>query len=341
MTSPPRSAPPPAGPAAPGTAGAGGGAAPASRPALIWAALVVVYVLWGSTYLGIRVAVESIPALTSAALRFGAAAVVLALFLRVRRGAGALRVDRRQLASAALVGVLLLAGGNGLVVLAESGPPGTAVPSGIAALLVATVPLLVVLLRTATGDRPRFWTFAGVTLGFLGLVLLVLPTGGAGAAPLAGALTVVAAATSWSVGSFLSGRLRMPADPFVATVYEMLAGAVALAVLAAARGELGDFDPGRVTGRSWFALAYLMVAGSLVAFTAYVWLLHNAPISLVSTYAYVNPVVAVALGALLVAEPITAQVLLGGAVIVAGVALVVSTERPGRRTGAPDRANRR
>ncbi|WP_346537541.1 EamA family transporter [Micromonospora sp. DPT] len=306
-----------------------------TRPGLIWTALLLVYVLWGSTYLGIRIAVESMPPLASAALRFAAAGLVLAVVLRLRRGPGALRVDRRQLASAALVGVLLLAGGNGLVVLAEAGPPGVAVPSGIAALLVATVPLLVVLLRTATGDRPRGWTFAGVTLGFLGLVLLVLPTGGTGAVPLAGALTVVAGATSWSVGSFLSNRLAMPGDPFVATVYEMFAGAAALAVLALARGELRDFSPGQVTGRSWAALAYLMVAGSLVAFTAYVWLLHHAPISLVATYAYVNPAVAVGLGALLVAEPITAQVLLGGAVIVAGVALVVSTERPRRPAAEP------
>ncbi|MGC4806495.1 EamA family transporter [Micromonospora sp. DT233] len=345
MTSPPQGAtastgPPVAdGPSPPAEPGAT--TRPPVRPGLIWAALVVVYVLWGSTYLGIRVAVESLPALTSAALRFAAAAVVLALILRIRRKAGALRVDRRQLGSAALVGVLLLAGGNGLVVLAEAGPPGSAVPSGVAALLVATVPLLVVLLRAATGDRPRFWTFAGVSLGFLGLVLLVLPTGGSAAVPVAGALTVVAAAASWSVGSFLSNRLPMPADPFVATVYEMLAGAMALAVLAAVRGELRDFDPGQVTGRSWLALAYLMVAGSLVAFTAYVWLLHHAPISLVSTYAYVNPVVAVALGALLAAEPVTASVLLGGAVIVAGVAVVVSTERPRRPSGAAGRAPRR
>ncbi|MEH0936860.1 EamA family transporter [Micromonospora psammae] len=302
------------------------------RPALIWTALLLVYVLWGSTYLGIRIAVESLPPLASAAARFATAGLVLAVVLRLRRGPGALRVDRRQLASAALVGALLLAGGNGLVVLAESGPPGTAVPSGVAALLVATVPLLVVLLRTATGDRPRAWTFAGVTLGFLGLVLLVLPTGDSAAVPLAGALTVVAAATSWSVGSFLSGRLRMPADPFVATVYEMVAGAAVLLLLALGRDELRGFSPAEVTARSWAALAYLMVAGSLVAFTAYVWLLHHAPISLVSTYAYVNPVVAVALGALLVAEPVTVPVLLGGAVIVAGVALVVTTERPRRAT---------
>ncbi|TDB78562.1 EamA family transporter [Micromonospora sp. KC723] len=302
-------------------------------PALVWTALALVYVLWGSTYLGIRIAVESWPPFTSAALRFAVAALVLAAVLRLRRGPGALRVDRRQLGSAALVGVLLLAGGNGLVVLAESGPPATAVPSGIAALLVATVPLLVALLRTATGDRPRAWTIVGVTVGFLGLVLLVLPTDDTAAVPLAGALIVVAGTVCWSVGSFLSGRLRMPTDPFAATVYEMVAGAAALAGLALARNELRGFSPGDVTGRSWAALAYLTVAGSLVAFTAYVWLLHHAPISLVATYAYVNPVVAVALGALLVAEPVTAQVLAGGVVIVAGVALVVGSERPRQPSG--------
>ncbi|MFI7606812.1 EamA family transporter [Micromonospora sp. NPDC049366] len=314
------------------SAGATVAAAPAAAPALIWTALIVVYVLWGSTYLGIRIAVETLPPLASAAARFAAAAVVLALVLRLRRGPGALRVDRRQLGAAAVVGVLLLAGGNGLVVLAESGPPEVALPSGIAALLVATVPLLVVLLRSATGDRPRLWTLGGVSVGFIGLVLLVLPGGGTDAVPLVGALTVVVGAVCWSVGSFLSGRIRMPDDPFVATVYEMLAGALVLAVLAVGRGELVGFDPAQVSLRSWLALGYLMIAGSLVAFTAYVWLLHNAPISLVATYAYVNPAVAVVLGALLVAEPITPQVLLGGAVIVAGVALVVTTERP-RRSG--------
>ncbi|MEU9505515.1 EamA family transporter [Micromonospora sp. NPDC048170] len=333
MSPPPPSAPPPPAAGALTEAATGTGRAAAATPALLWTALLLVYVLWGSTYLGIRIAVESMPPLGSAAARFAAAALVLAVVLRVRRGSGALRVDRRQLGSAAMVGVLLLTCGNGLVVLAESGPAGVAVPSGIAALLVATVPLLVVLLRTVTGDRPRFWTLAGVTLGFVGLVLLVLPTGGADTVPLAGALTIVVAATCWSIGSFLSGRIRMPADPFVATVYEMLAGAAALAVLSVGRGELRGFDPGTVTTRSWLALAYLMVAGSLVAFTAYVWLLHHAPISLASTYAYVNPVVAVALGALFAAEPVTARVLLGGAVIVAGVALVVSTERPRRPAG--------
>jgi drug/metabolite transporter (DMT)-like permease len=328
MNSPAGSSPPTVPTPAPATDIRG----PAARPALVWLALLIVYVVWGSTYLAIRVTVETLPPLLSAAARFAAAAVVLAVELRLRRGRRALAVTGRQAAAAALVGVLLLAGGNGLVVLAESGPPGVAVPSGIAALLIATVPLLVVLLRAVTGDRPPLATVAGVLAGFAGLTLLVVPADGVGAAPLTGALTVVAAATSWSVGSFLSGRLTMPADPFVATVYEMIAGAAALAILGAGRGELRTVDLSAVSGRSWAALAYLVVAGSLIAFTAYVWLLHHAPISLVATYAYVNPVVAVALGALLVAEPVTLQVLLGGAVILLGVALVAATERRGNRT---------
>lgn len=320
----PPSAPPLAAPAA---------SRPSPAPGLIWLALLIVYLVWGSTYLGIRVAVESLPPLLSAGSRFAAAAVVLALVLRLRRGPRALAITPRQLGGAALAGVLLLAGGNGLVVLAESGPPGVAVPSGIAALLIATVPLLVVVLRAVTGDRPALTTVVGVLAGFAGLALLVMPAGGGRAAPIGGALTVVAGAAAWSLGSFLSGRIPMPGDPFVATAYEMLAGAAALALLGTARREFQVLDVGAVSARSWFALAYLVVAGSLIAFTAYVWLLHHAPISLASTYAYVNPVVAVALGALLVAEPVTPQVLLGGAVILAGVALVVATERPRRGSG--------
>jgi len=307
----------------------------ASRPAgpgaaLIWAALTVVYVVWGSTYLGIRVAVETAPPLVSAGLRFGAAGVVLALVLLARRGRAALRVTRREAGAAALVGALLLAGGNGLVVVAESGPPGVAVPSGVAALLIATVPLLLVILRAVTGDRPRALTVIGVLVGLAGLAVLVAPAAAPTSAPLAGALTVVCGALAWSVGSFSSGRLGVPGDPFVATVYEMLAGSLVLVAIGVARGELAGFDPGEVSGRSWWALAYLTVVGSLAAFTAYVWLLQHAPLSLVATYAYVNPAVAVALGAVLLAEPVTSRVLLGGAVIVLGVALVVSVERPAR-----------
>ncbi|WP_229784217.1 EamA family transporter [Pilimelia anulata] len=313
------------------TATTGTGRAPGAGA--VWAALATVYVVWGSTYLAIRVVVEDVPPFLSAGARFACAAGVLAVVLAARR-AGALRVGGRELAACALVGVLLLVGGNGLVVLAET--PAMGVPSGIAALLVAVVPLLVVVLRAATGDRPRAATVTGVLVGFGGLVLLVLPSGGGPAAPLGGALLVLVAAASWSTGSFAAGRLPLPADPFVATVYEMAFGGLGLLLLGLGTGEGVGFDPAAVSGRAWGALAYLTVAGSLLAFTAYVWLLHHAPLSLVATYAYVNPAVAVALGALLLAEPVGPRVLAGGAIIVLGVALVVSTERRRPRTPPPD-----
>ena len=294
------------------------------RSATVWVALAAVYLIWGSTYLAIRVCVRTLPPFASASARFGLAAVLLAGLLAMLRDRSVLRMTRRQAGAAALVGVLLLAGGNGLVVLAET--PSLGLPSGVAALLVALVPLLVVVLRAVTGDRVRPATIAGVLVGLAGLVVLVIPRGGTGRVPVGAALVVVVAAVSWSLGSFLSGRLPMPADPFAATVVEMAAGAVVLAVAGLATGE--RVRPGAASAASWAALGYLVVAGSLVAFTAYVWLLHHAPISLVATYAYVNPAVAVVLGALILAEPVTPAVLAGGAVIIVGVALVVSTERP-------------
>jgi drug/metabolite transporter (DMT)-like permease len=289
--------------------------------------LVIVYVVWGSTYLGIRIAVETLPPLISAGMRFAAAGLILAVILAVRRGFAVLKVTRRQLASVALVGTLLLAGGNGGVVFAEAGVVDAAVPSGVAALLIALVPILVVLMRAGTGDRPRLMTVVGVLVGFGGLIALVAAGSGVdGSVPLVGSLIVLGAASSWAVGSFLSGRLPLPANPFVTTVWESIVGGLVVGVIGFASGE--QFRPAEVSLRSWLALLYLLVAGSLVAFTAYAWLLQNAPISLTATYAYVNPAVAVLLGALVVAEPVTPAILIGGLIIIVGVALVVSTERP-------------
>lgn len=294
-----------------------------------WGALGIVYVVWGSTYLGIGIVIETIPPLLGAALRFVAAAVLLAGFVAVRQGPAALKVPWRRLGSAALVGILLLTSGNGMVALAEQH-----ISTGLSALLVASVPLWLVVFRTATGDRPPVKTLAGVATGFAGVALLsLLDHSGSGSA--VGVVIILVASLSWAAGSFLSGRLPMPANSLVTSVYEMVAGGLGLIVVGLARGE--HLNLGHVSGRSWLALAYLVVFGSLVAFTSYSWLLGHAPISIVGTYAYVNPAVAVALGALVLSEKVTWAVLLGGAIIVAGVGIVVSTERRAKPTSADPR----
>lgn len=287
----------------------------------VWGALAIVYVVWGSTYLGIRVVVETMPPFLSAGARFIVAGLILAGLVAWRQGTAALKVTRVQLVSTAVVGLLLLLGGNGMVVLAE-----TSVPSGLAALLIAVVPAWVVVLRRAFGERPGLGAYLGVLLGLAGLAVLTLP-GLSGDVRLWGVLTVIVATVMWSVGSFSSSRIPMPANPFAASAYEMVAGGIGCLLVGLGRGEQYGFALDEVSGRSWTALGYLVVFGSVVAFTAYAWLLHSAPLSLVATYAYVNPVVAVLLGALILNEQLTWPIALGGAVVVAGVFLIVSTER--------------
>ncbi|MEU6932233.1 EamA family transporter [Streptomyces sp. NPDC046374] len=303
----------------------GGPDGPAVRriPAAVWAALGIVYVVWGSTYLGIRIVVETLPPFLSAGTRFVAAGLILAGIIAWRQGPAALKVTPRQLVSAVGVGLLLILGGNGLVVLAE-----TSIPSGLAALLIAVVPAWVVILKALSGARPTVGGLAGVLLGLVGLGVLTLP-GLSGDVKAGGVLLVVAATLCWSVGSFSSSRLPMPANPFAASAYEMIAGGLAGLGVGLVRGEHHGLDLSAVSGRSWAALAYLVVFGSLLAFTAYAWLLQAAPLSLVATYAYVNPVVAVALGALVLNEALTWPIMLGGAIVVGGVCLIVSTERRG------------
>ncbi|TDE58589.1 EamA family transporter [Nonomuraea mesophila] len=304
--------------------------APDSRsPLIVWGALAIVYVVWGSTYLGIGIVVESIPPLLGASMRFLAAAVLLGGFLLMKSGRRAFTMTRRQLLSASLVGVLLLTLGNGMLSVAEQ-----YISTGLAALLVASVPLWLVAFRFVVRDRPRAATMAGVLVGLGGVAALSL-TGHEGAAA-TGIAVVLLASLLWAVGAFLSGRVTMPADSFATSTIEMLAGGLGLAVLGAATGE--RLDPTTITGRSWIALAYLILVGSLIGFTAFSWLLGNAPISLVSTYAYVNPAVAVVLGALVLSEPITPRILVGGAIILVGVALVISTER---RSKVPQRPGER
>jgi drug/metabolite transporter (DMT)-like permease len=263
-------------------------------------------------------------------VRFLSAGVLLAAFLVVRHGPGILRVPPRGGLAAGLVGVLLLTGGNGGVAVAEQ-----TLPSGLAALLVAAVPLWLVCLRMLTRDKPRTATLAGTALGFIGIAILALPGSHPAGTRLWGVLVVIGATVCWSCGSFASPRLPLPSHPFVATTYEMLAAGVVLVIAGVATGEAGRVHPSAIPARGWLALAYLIVFGSLAAFSAYVWLLGNAPISLTATYAYVNPAVAVTLGALILGEQVTWPILIGGAVVVAGVGLVVSVERPRRRAAQP------
>jgi drug/metabolite transporter (DMT)-like permease len=297
-----------------------------ASPLAIWSALGAVYLIWGSTYLAIAIAVQTLPPLFSAGLRFCLAGLVLLGVIAVRRG---LRVGREQLTGAAIVGLLLVVGGNGFVVLAER-----TVPSGLTALIIASVPLWIVIFRRISGDRIHASTFIGVAVGFAGVAFLVVPRGSSGEVDAGGLLLLLVATISWALGTFLSPRLRMPRDALLSTGIQQLAGGIVLLVFGAAMGELAHLEPATWSTGSLLALAYLVVFGSLVAFTAYSWLLQHASVSLVSTYAYVNPVVAVLLGAVVLAEPITPSIVIGAAVIIAAVAFIVTREGARQRAAS-------
>jgi drug/metabolite transporter (DMT)-like permease len=235
-------------------------------------------------------------------------------------------VTRRQLAGASLVGIALCFGGNGLVTVAERD-----VPSGLAALLVASIPLFIVVYRRLAGDRPARATLAGVVVGFLGVGVLLLPGGRPTGVPLGPTLLIVVAASLWALGSFGAQRLAMPSAPLVSTGWQMLVGGGAMLVCAVPAGELSGLDVAAFSTDSLLAFAYLVGAGSLVAFTAYAWLLQHAPISQVATYAYVNPVVAVVLGALILDETIGWPMLAGTALVLPSVAVIVRREAADRR----------
>ncbi len=303
---------------------------PAPRTGLVVAALLVVYVVWGSTYLGIRIMVEEAPPLVSGGLRFMTAGVLLGLVLAVRSGVRRLRVTRRELAGAAFLGLMLPMLGNGLVSVGED----LGAPSGVTALLIASIPLWIVWFRVMSGDLPGPLSLLGVLLGFAGLAYLVFAGQGSGSRelPLVAAGIIVFASVCWALGSFLQPRLTLPRDVFVTAVYEMLSGGAIMVVTGLLVGERFTFDYG---ARTWLALGYLVLFGSMLAFTSYVWLLANAPISLVATYAYVNPVVAVFLGWLVLAEAVTLPVVVGGGVVVLAVVVVITAERP-RRTPLPE-----
>ena len=306
------------------------GAVVTAAPAwLVWTALWIVYLVWGSTYLAIRVMVETVPPLLGAGVRFAVAGAVMLAVLAVRRS---VRPTRAQLLSALLVG-LLLPGANAVVSVAEQ-----EVPSAMAALLIASVPLWVLLMRRGTGEPVSRAGIAAVLVGFAGVALLLKPGEQSGDATLLGLGAVVVAAIMWASGSFASQRISLPRDPLVSTGWQMLLGGLVISVAGLVSGEAGHVDFQAFSARSVLALTYLIAIGSWVAFTAYAWLLQNAPISRVATYAYVNPAVAIVLGWLILDEVITPITLVGAAIIVVSVALVVRTEstvRAAPRHGDP------
>lgn len=298
----------------------------------IWLALGIVYIVWGSTYLAIRVVVETMPPLLSAGFRHVVAAIIVFALLALTRGLRFLRLSRSEWIGAGFVGLALLLGGNGLVMLGERD-----VPSGLAALIVAVVPLWVVLIRRLFGERIAAGTIVGVAVGFVGVAVLIVPEGISGDVRVVGMLMLVGAALSWAFGSFYSKRVELPRDPLASTGAQMVVGGLSLLVVGALVGEQNQYAVADFSFESIVALAYLIVFGSVLAYTAYTWALIHAPVSRVSTYAYVNPVVAVALGALLLNETIHLTMIIGAAMIVVAVALVVRGESRGAEpTGALD-----
>jgi drug/metabolite transporter (DMT)-like permease len=293
---------------------------PLSREtAIVGAGLLVIYVVWGSVYVAIRYVVEDVPALLSIGVRYVVAGLLLATYVAARGGPARLRTSRRALLGCVLLAMLLQVLTNGTVTWAES----IGVQAGPAALLSALAPIAIVVLRLASGDRPRAVTWAGVLVGFLGLAILLLGGRSVPGFPLWPSVLVVASAGCWAAGSFLQPRLSLPANTSTTTAYQLLAGGLVLTSTGLVAGERWTSHIPRVT---WLVLAYLTVA-SVVAYTTFVWLLAHAPISVVSTHAYVNPVVAVVLGWVWLSEPITWPVVVGGVVVLVAVALVMTERR--------------
>jgi drug/metabolite transporter (DMT)-like permease len=296
-------------------------AARSASPVLIWTAILILYVVWGSTYLAIRVAVETFPPFVMAAIRFATAGVVMigAVAIATRGSVG--RPTLREVRDAGIVGACLMFGGMGLVSWGEQ-----TIPSGIAGVLIALMPVWIAVYgRILFGERLPGLATAGIAIAILGVVGLAAQ----GLAvdrtldPL-GLAALIASPLAWAAGSRCAAhRARLPENPILATGLEMLLGSAVLAVAAVLSGELAAFDPGRVAPEAIAATAYLTVVGSLVAFTAFVWVIRHAPLPLVTTYAFVNPVIAVFLGWLILHETVGPVQLAAGAVIVVGVALII------------------
>jgi len=293
----------------------------AARPALLVAmALGVVYLIWGSTYLAISVVVAELPPMLTMAVRFLLAGGLLLTFAHRRGDRAGDRIRPRQLVNAVITGGLVMVGGMGAFAVAQ-----TRISSGLAALIAATVPMFLALFaRGAFGERLSLRAWLGLGVGLVGVGVLVDPSGG----QLPTILLCLGGAAAWAGGSLHSRTADAPRRPMVAASLEMLGASVIFALVGLVRGEAVGIDLLAVSGRAWFGVLYLTIAGSLVAYTAYSWLLRNASTTLVGTYAYVNPVIAVGLGWLVLGERVNARTGLAGALVLVSVVLLI-TGRPG------------
>jgi len=303
-------------PAAPLSPPVPASAAAPSRTALVLA-FAAIYIIWGSTYLGIRVAVATMPPFLMAAARFILAGGLLLAFLKWR---GAAWPSARQWRINAIVGTFLLLGGNGLVAWAEQ-----TVPSGITALLIGVQPLLFVLTEWAWpgGKRPAALTASALLLGFAGVAWLAAPWDhSAQSLDVAGVAVILLACVFWAFGSIYSRNAKHGADPFMASALQMLGGGAALFVAALLHRDFARLDIAHISAASWWAFGYLVGIGSLVGYSTFVWLMKHSTPARVSTYAYVNPVVAVFLGWLLLKEPINSRTLVASVIIITAVAII-------------------
>lgn len=296
----------------------------------IWLGLLMIYFTWGSLYLAIRFVVDESPPMIAMAIRFGIAALAMATYVLVRGGPRRLRISRRELAGTVGLGALLLGIGNGFNALGIS----LGVPTGLTALLCATVPLFITAFRALSGQRITPLGLLAVAAGLAGVAYLMAGRGQTSAetVPLIGVILVLGAAFGWALGSFLQPQVWRPADLVVSTTYQLFGATGFLLLLAViTRERPADVDLGV---RGWAGLAYLIVIGSVISFTVFQWLLRHASVSLVATHTYVNPVVAVALGAIVLSERIGPAVIIGGGVVVLAVVLTVLAESSGRSDSA-------
>jgi drug/metabolite transporter (DMT)-like permease len=294
---------------------------PSASPIAVWAGLIVLYLVWGSTYLGIKVAVETVPPFVMGFIRFVPAGILLAGVVALRNRRTIQRPSRRALADTLIVGALLLMGGMGLVAWAEQ-----TIPSGIAALLIALMPMwLAIFGLVFLGERLPRAGVIGIAVGVVGVAILAWPTAGVDDLDPAGLLALLVSPVCWALGAIYAARRAvLPAPALFASGLEMIAGGLVLLLASAVTGELATFDPAAVSTESWVGILYLLLVGSLVGYTTFAWLVQVAPLPRVATYAYVNPVVAVILGAIVLQEPLSPRTWVASVVIIAAVVLIVT-----------------